>query len=98
MKDQHMRIRVWGKVQGVGYRASARNEARNLGLQVTAENQPDGTVLLEARGPAGQMALFLEWVQRGPRQARVDRVEATEITAPEEMSTLADEFQRRWHL
>lgn len=85
MNDQHLRIRVWGRVQGVGFRASARNEARNLGVQVTAENLPDGTVLLEARGPAGQMALFLEWVQHGPRHARVDRVEATEIIAPAEM-------------
>jgi acylphosphatase len=78
-----MRIRVWGKVQGVGFRASARSEARNLGMQVTAENQPDGTVILEASGPAGQMALFLEWVQRGPRHARVDRVETTPIIGQE---------------
>lgn len=83
MKEEHMRIRVWGKVQGVGFRASARTEARNLGMQTTAENQPDGTVLLNASGTAEQMALFLEWVHQGPGHARVERVEATPIIVPE---------------
>ena len=78
-----MRIRVWGKVQGVGFRASARAEARNLGMQTTAQNQPDGTVLLEASGSTEQMALFLDWVHHGPRPARVDRVEAIPIIEPE---------------
>jgi acylphosphatase len=82
VSEQPTRIRVWGRVQGVGFRASARAEARNIGMQVTAENQPDGTVLLEANGSAEQMEVFLEWVHRGPRHARVDRVEVTPVIVP----------------
>lgn len=84
MSQRHMRIRVWGKVQGVGFRAHARAEARNLGMHTTAENQADGTVLLEAHGSAEQIALFLEWVHRGPRHARVDHVETVPIIPSED--------------
>ena len=76
MSDQHIRIQVWGKVQGVGFRASARAEGRSLGIHVTAENQPDGTVLIDAIGPAEKIESFLNWVHHGPRHARVDRVQA----------------------
>ena len=85
MSDQHIRIQVWGKVQGVGFRASARAEARSLGIDVTAENQPDGTVLINASGPEDQVRSFLEWVHHGPRHARVERVQA--IIVDDEGST-----------
>ncbi len=84
MNNQHVRVQVWGKVQGVGFRASARAEARELGMRVVAENQSDGTVLLEASGTPRQMESFLHWVHHGPRHARVDRVEVTPISADSE--------------
>lgn len=85
MREQHLRILVWGKVQGVGFRASARAEGRSLGIQVTAENQPDGTVLIDASGPEDQVRSFLEWVHHGPRHARVDRVEVTPVSESRKM-------------
>ena len=85
MSEQHLRIQVWGKVQGVGFRASARARAQDLGIRVIAENQPDGTVLIHASGAAAQIEPFVEWVHHGPRHARVDRVEITPVTSFEDI-------------
>ena len=46
------RFIVSGRVQGVFYRASARDQALELGLTGYAKNRLDGTVEVLARGPA----------------------------------------------
>lgn len=43
-------IRVEGHVQGVGFRWWASGQARALGLHGSAENQYDGSVLIDAQG------------------------------------------------
>lgn len=65
---------VSGRVQGVWYRDSARREAERLGVAGRAVNQADGTVLLEAEGPAPAVEAFLAWAAEGPSRARVDAV------------------------
>jgi acylphosphatase len=45
-----LQIRVWGKVQGVFYRASAKQEADKLGIRGTVKNEPDGSVVIQAEG------------------------------------------------
>lgn len=61
MTDDHQRLTatVHGRVQGVGYRAFARQRARELGLSCTATNQPDGTVEVIATGPRPQLEQLL---------------------------------------
>jgi acylphosphatase len=68
---------VHGRVQGVFFRASAREEAERLGLGGWVRNLPDGTVEVDAAGAEGALRDFAAWLDRGPRGARVDRVEAT---------------------
>ena len=70
--------RVRGRVQGVGYRAGAAREATRLGLAGWVANQPDGSVALEAQGPAAAVAALLAWCQRGPTLAAVIAVEVDE--------------------
>lgn len=41
---------VRGRVQGVGFRATARHHAKKLGLVGTVRNMPDGSVEIRARG------------------------------------------------
>ncbi len=65
---------VSGRVQGVWYRDTARREAERLGLAGRAVNQADGTVLLEAEGPASAVDAFLAWAAEGPSRARVHEV------------------------
>ncbi len=66
---------IHGHVQGVFFRASARREAARRGLGGWVRNLPDGSVETRAEGPEDRLREFLEWLQRGPEGARVDRVE-----------------------
>jgi acylphosphatase len=75
------RLRVDGRVQGVGYRASTRHEARRLGLTGWVKNLADGAVEVEAQGPADAVAALEAWCRRGPSLARVTGVARTEVAA-----------------
>jgi acylphosphatase len=76
---RRVRIRVHGWVQGVFFRASARDEARRLGLAGFARNEPDGSVLIEAEGEAEAVDRFVAWCRHGPPDARVSSVETVDI-------------------
>ncbi|HEX8170588.1 MAG TPA: acylphosphatase, partial [Thermoanaerobaculia bacterium] len=65
------RFLVRGQVQGVGFRWSARTEARRLGLVGRVRNLPDGAVEAEAQGDDAAVEAFAAWLARGPRWARV---------------------------
>jgi acylphosphatase len=77
-----MRVRVVysGRVQGVGFRATAAWCARDLSVSGFVRNEPDGTVLLEAQGAAAEIdALLARIADRMARNiARADRVEVPE--------------------
>lgn len=73
------RVVVRGDVQGVGFRANARAEARRLGLGGFARNLPDGTVEVEIEGADAAVADMVRWLRRGPRWATVASVTVTEI-------------------
>ncbi|TBR37257.1 MULTISPECIES: acylphosphatase [Dyella] len=72
---------VSGRVQGVFYRASAREQALALGLIGYAKNLPDGTVEVLASGSESAIDALEQWLRRGPPGARVDRVTRT-VTTP----------------
>ena len=63
-----------GRVQGVAFRASAVDEAREIGLTGWVRNLPDGSVELEAQGDDAQVAALLAWCDHGPPAARVTGV------------------------
>lgn len=64
--------RIEGRVQGVGFRYYAKNEAMNLGLVGWVHNNNDGSVEVWAEGPGDKLDLFLKWLNTGPSHARVD--------------------------
>jgi len=68
------RYLVRGRVQGVFFRASARNEALRLGLTGFAKNLDDGRVEAVACGEPAALEEFQRWLQHGPPAARVDEV------------------------
>ncbi|RAK66193.1 acylphosphatase [Hymenobacter edaphi] len=76
MSPEHRTFHIHGRVQGVFFRQSAKQEAERLGLHGYAQNNADATVTIEAEGPAEALAALESWCRHGPPQARVDRVEA----------------------
>jgi acylphosphatase len=62
---------VTGRVQGVGYRASAAHEGRRLGASGWVRNRLDGTVEVDAQGEEVVLESFLVYLRHGPPGARV---------------------------
>lgn len=68
------RCRVSGRVQGVFYRAAARNAALELGVFGYANNCSDGCVEVHAEGNAAAVAALCDWLWDGPEDAEVSSV------------------------
>jgi acylphosphatase len=66
---------VRGAVQGVFFRAEARERARSLDLAGWVRNAPDGTVQAVFEGDDERVESMVEWCRRGPGGARVDGIE-----------------------
>jgi acylphosphatase len=62
---------VHGRVQGVGYRASCSQKAKDLNLCGWVRNRSDGSVEVQAEGPVHQLTELLIWCERGPAAAEV---------------------------
>lgn len=70
-----LHFRIYGQVQGVGFRFSMQRKATALGLCGWVRNRSDGSVEAVACGDAAALALLREWAAHGPRSARVEKVE-----------------------
>lgn len=77
MKNHHLNITITGKVQGVYYRASAKQKADELGIKGFVRNQPSGSVYIEAEATPELLEKFLAWCHQGPERAQVINVETT---------------------
>lgn len=60
--ERTTRVIYSGRVQGVGFRATARSIARRYDVVGYVRNQSDGTVELVARGSAEEVRGFLDAV------------------------------------
>jgi len=80
-----LRCLISGRVQGVFFRASAREQAQQLGVSGYASNLPDGRVEVIACGKADALDAFKGWLRRGPSAAEVTDV-ACESVAYQAMS------------
>jgi acylphosphatase len=67
-------VLIEGRVQGVFFRASTRDEARTRGLTGWARNLPDGRVEALFEGDQRQVEDMLKWCHKGPPYAYVDHV------------------------
>jgi len=67
-------ILIKGKVQGVFYRASARDTAGQLGLSGWVKNTREGHVEILAAGEEEVLQQFIAWCKKGPPEAVVSEV------------------------
>lgn len=74
--------RVFGVVQGVGFRFWTMGKAEELGLTGEVRNVNDGSVAVVAEGPEPQVRALLEWLRSDRTPGRVERVEES-VTAAE---------------
>lgn len=79
-RDHAVRCFVSGRVQGVFYRASTAERARELGLRGWARNLNDGRVEIVAAGDQADVAALAAWLWDGSPASRVDAVEVSPWT------------------
>jgi len=70
-----VKIKIFGDVQGVFFRYSAKEKAWQLGLKGWAENADDGTVEITAEGEEENLKKFIDWCYAGPPMAKVEKTE-----------------------
>lgn len=68
------RFVVSGRVQGVWYRASTQQQAKELEIKGYARNLPDGSVEVMACGSQDNIDKLHNWLQQGPSNAKVSTV------------------------
>ena len=78
---KRVRLFVTGRVQGVYYRASTRQQAHRLGVAGWVRNTADGAVEVEAQGTPEAVDALVNWCRHGPPGARVASVDVTELAA-----------------
>jgi acylphosphatase len=75
MDIRHLKIQVYGLVQGVFFRDTTRRVAKKLNLTGYVKNMRDGSVLIEAEGPIEKLSELIEFARVGPKWARVDKID-----------------------
>jgi acylphosphatase len=71
-------VEVTGSVQGVFFRATCIERAREFGVAGWVRNTLDGRVEAEFEGDDDAVGSLVAWCHEGPRSARVDRVDVRE--------------------
>lgn len=70
-----LRLRIHGRVQGVGYRYWFGQAAERLGVHGWVRNRSDGTVEAVVSGPSDRLTQLIERAHEGPAAARVRHID-----------------------
>lgn len=65
-------------MQGVFFRASAKQKADELSIAGFVKNEKNGDVYIEAEGEENLLKKFVEWCKKGPSRANVKEVKTEE--------------------
>jgi acylphosphatase len=76
--ERIVRVRMSGRVQGVGFRAFTQRHAEARGISGWVRNCRNGDVEAVFAGSEDAVAMLCELCRRGPPQAKVDRFEIFE--------------------
>lgn len=79
--NQSVRVRIYGRVQGVWFRGWTVREASDRGLSGWVRNRADGSVEAVFAGAEADVQDMIASCRRGPPAARVDRIEQAVETA-----------------
>ena len=70
-------VLISGRVQGVFFRDTSRQQARLLRLAGWVRNLPDGRVEAVFQGEAAAVQQMIDWSHQGPPRALVEEVEVS---------------------
>ncbi len=87
MGTRRIRIIISGRVHGVFFRVSLRDQARGLGVSGWVRNDPDGTVEALIEGESGKVDQLINWCWNGPPDAIVENISKREDTTDRNMSS-----------
>jgi acylphosphatase len=76
--ERIVRVRVSGRVQGVGFRAFVQRRAEARGIYGWVRNRSNGEVEAVFAGSEEAVALLCQACRQGPPQARVERLDILE--------------------
>lgn len=85
-------VKVYGRVQGVGFRAFTRRKAEENKMTGWVRNRIDGSVEVYAEGSDENMAVFLSVLKKGPSWGRVDKITPVSIPDAPAVEMLSDRF------
>ena len=78
-----IRLTIKGKVQGVFYRATAKDIADQFGIKGWVRNLPNNNVEITATAAEELLQEFIAWCKEGPPRAKVDDVIVEELNLEE---------------
>jgi len=78
-----VRLTIKGTVQGVFYRATAKDVADLTGVKGWVRNLPDNNVEITATATEETLQKFISWCKQGPPRARVEDVIVEELEGQE---------------
>ena len=73
------KLNIFGKVQGVYFRASTLSKATELNVAGMIKNKEDGSVQTIVQGKESAIAQFIEWCLEGPASAKVSHINISKI-------------------
>ena len=76
---RRVRVEVSGRVQGVFYRATCAERARELRLGGWVRNDPNGGVVAEFESDDMAVEMIVDWCRIGSPTTRVDDVQVREV-------------------
>ena len=72
---QKINIKVWGRVQGVFFRRTTQEIAKDLHLKGLVKNKGVDSVEIIAEGEKKDLEKLIEWAKKGPLWARVEKIQ-----------------------
>lgn len=70
--EARVNLKIFGRVQGVGFRFFCVDVARQYGVRGWVRNTNDGAVEITAEGEEANLKSFVAECRRGPHGARVE--------------------------